>query len=288
MLSFGLESKRRIFYAGESVRIFFESEQPFPAGRGMLRTNLGMAQIRRREIINEVEKNQRSAGCDWQDLELFRVSDCRFERELMLTETGIFELKPFLSPSEPDAGILWPQGDNLKLKVEAAENVGANLIYTAFVRQFGRNCGKSHSESEVDEINTLDKSGYTVIPPSGTFRDLKNKLDFIFGKLGVRILQLLPIHPVPTVYGRMGRFGSPFAVLDYFAVDPALAEFDEHATPMEQFGELVDAVHARKGRIFLDIPVNHTGWASRLLFEHPDWFVRDGNTRRIESPGAWG
>lgn len=288
MLSFGLESKRRIFYAGESVRIFFESDQPFPAGRGMLRTNLGMAQVRRREIINEVEKNQRSAGRDWQDLELFRVSDCRFERELMLTETGIFELKPFLSPSEPDAEILWPQGDNLKLKVEAAENVGANLIYTAFVRQFGRNCGKSHSESEVDEINTLDKSGYTVIPPSGTFRDLKNKLDFIFGKLGVRILQLLPIHPVPTVYGRMGRFGSPFAVLDYFAVDPALAEFDEHATPMEQFGELVDAVHARKGRIFLDIPVNHTGWASRLQFEHPDWFVRDGNTRRIESPGAWG
>ena len=86
----------------------------------------------------------------------------------------------------------------------------------------------------------------------------------------------------------MGRFGSPFAALDYFAVDPALAEFDECASPLEQFGELADAVHARKGRIFLDIPVNHTGWASTLQTHHPEWFVRDRSTGRVESPGAWG
>ena len=288
MLRFGIRSPRRIFYAGESVRFFLESDQPFPAGQAFLRTNLGMAQVRRREIINEVEQGKRSAGRDWRDLTLRPTRENCFELELLLTETGVFELKGFFAPAAEQHEYLWPDGENLKLKVESAENVGANLIYTAFVRQFGPNCQLAHSAAENPAAAALDKLNYTVIPPSGTFRDLKKQLDFIFGTLGCRILQLLPIHPVPTVYGRMGRFGSPFASLDYFAVDPALAEFDECATPLEQFGELVDAVHARKGRIFLDIPVNHTGWASTLQTHHPEWFVRENSTGRIESPGAWG
>ena len=37
----------------------------------------------------------------------------------------------------------------------------------------------------------------------------------------------------------------------------------------------------------MDMPVNHTGWASRTQIEHPEYFVRkeDGE---FESPGAWG
>ena len=288
MLEFGIQSQRRIFYAGERVRFFLKSDTAFPAGKAFLRTNLGMAAVRRREIINEIKHNQRRAGRDWHDIALEQVSCNEFASELFLTENGIFELKGFFVPDECSGICLWPEGENLKLKVEAAENIGANLVYTAFVRQFGRNCSRSFSVNDDDDLQKLDNAGYSVIPRSGTFRKLKDKLDFIFGRLGCRILQLLPIHPVPTVYGRMGRFGSPFAVLDYFAVDPALAEFDECATPLEQFCELVDAVHARQGRIFLDIPVNHTGWASVLQSEHPEWFVRDARSCRIESPGAWG
>ena len=283
MLEFGLTDSRRIFYAGECVKFYFKNSEPFPLGKAFLRTNIGMAAVRRKEIINEVENNQRSVGRDWHDLELKAVSKNRFELELILNETGVFELKPFFAPAGENVPLLWGEGANLKLKVEAADNFGANLMYTAFVRQFGKN-----SPEDEALLKHLDSENYTVIPPSGTFRDLKNKLDFIFGTLGSRILQLLPIHPTPTVYGRMGRFGSPFAVLDYFSVDPALAEFDECATPLEQFGELVDAVHARKGRIFLDIPVNHTGWASTLQTRHPEWFVRNSQDNRIESPGAWG
>jgi len=58
----------------------------------------------------------------------------------------------------------------------------------------------------------------------------------------------------------MGRFGSPYAALSFRGVDPALAVFDPKATPMEQFIELVDAVHRRNARVFLDIAINHTGW----------------------------
>ena len=128
---------------------------------------------------------------------------------------------------------------------------------------------------------------YTVIPKSGTFRELSRHLEHIFGRLNCRILQLLPVHPIPTEYGRMGVYGSPFAALDYFSVDPALAEFDERATPLEQFGELIAAVHRYGGRLFMDIPVNHTGWASRTMTEHPEYFVREADGK-FRSPGAWG
>lgn len=67
MLKFGIESHRRIFYAGESVKFFLCSDEALPDGSGYLRTNLGMAAIRRREIIDQVEKKsaasrQRLAG----------------------------------------------------------------------------------------------------------------------------------------------------------------------------------------------------------------------------------
>jgi predicted glycogen debranching enzyme len=126
-----------------------------------------------------------------------------------------------------------------------------------------------------------------VIPPSGTFRDLVRHLDVILGEMRFRILQLLPVHPVPTTFARMGRYGCPFAATDFLAIDPALAEFDKKATPLDQFRELTDAVHARGARLFLDMPANHTGWASTLQNHHPEWFRRSADGTFV-SPGAWG
>jgi starch synthase (maltosyl-transferring) len=170
--------------------------------------------------------------------------------------------------------------------VAPADTCCANIIYNAFVRQFGPN--KNGAMGVVDQtMKSLDDAGYTVIPPSGTFRDLIGELDFIIGHLGCRIVQLLPIHPTPTTYARMGRFGSPYAALSFTAVDPALAEFDPKATPLEQFIELVDAVHARGARLFIDIAINHTGWAAGLHETHPQWLSREPDGQ-IENPGAWG
>jgi predicted glycogen debranching enzyme len=160
-------------------------------------------------------------------------------------------------------------------------------MYTAFVRQFGASKRANQSAGSEKLIAKLDQEGYTVIPPSGTFRDLIKQLDFIVGTLRCRIVQLLPIHPTPTTYARMGRFGSPFAVMDLFDVDPALAEFDKRTTPLDQFQELVDAVHRRNARIYLDMPINHTGWASHLQITHPEWF-RQREDGSFASPGAWG
>jgi len=257
-------------------------------GRALLRTNLGQAVVRREEIIAHTETDTPLLARDWHDLPMRRIQPGLFEVRIPLIEVGWFAAKACFLPAGCNVPE-WPEGDNLMIKVAPAHTACANTIYTAFVRQFGPACIKNSRRDDAVRQNeaSLDAQGYTVIPPSGTFRDLIRHLDAILGDMRFRIIQLLPIHPVPTTYARMGRFGSPFAGLDFLSVDPALAEFDQAATPLDQFRELVDAVHARAGSIFLDIPANHTGWSSTLQIHHPEWFRRAAD-EKFSSPGAWG
>jgi hypothetical protein len=257
-------------------------------GSAWVRSNLGHARLTREEIIREIEHNETRLGRDWYDIPMHQIDEKNFTAKLPIIEVGHFEAKCFFL-KKGDLSPVWPEGANVAINVEPADACCANIIYNAFVRQFGPNkAGRQAIASPKSElIQDFDKTGYTIIPPSGTFRDLIAEVDFIFGTLGCTILMLLPIHPTPTTYGRMGRFGSPYAALSFTAVDPALATFDPHATPLEQFIELVDAVHQHNGKLLIDIAINHTGWAAGLHETHPDWLVR-GEKGRIEVPGAWG
>lgn len=285
---------RILMYPGDIIRFTLRVDSdgspdgPGPVqGSAWMRTNIGRANITRREIIREVEDGHPPLGTDWFDIPLRRVSARGFEARLALTEVGHFEAKGYFLP-EGAGEPLWPAGPNVTLNVSPSHTCCANIIYNAFVRQFGPNKnGGFQDRARVKKVHDLDQAGYNVIPPSGTFRDLIRELDFIGGTLGCRILQLLPIHPTPTTYARMGRFGSPYAALNFTEVDPALAEFDPRATPLDQFMELADAVHRRHMQLWMDIAINHTGWAASLHAAHPEWLARtkEGD---IEVPGAWG
>ncbi len=270
------------------VAVFRLRVGPDRSGQAYVRTNLGRGRIIRREIIRSVELNEAPLARDWFDIPMACTEPGLFEARLALNEVGHFEAKCLFMP-EGAADPLWPEGPNTAINVEPADTVCGNIVYNAFVRQFGphKNCPRSDGSATAECIKQLDGVGFTVIPPSGTFRDLIAELDFIMGRLGCRLLQLLPIHPTPTTYARMGRFGSPYAALSFTAVDPALAVFDPKATPLEQFIELVDAVHARGGKVIIDIAINHTGWAASLHETHPQWLARKENGE-IENPGAWG
>lgn len=274
-------------FRGDLVTFTLSLSSPLP-GYAWLRTNLGQAAISRREIIRQVEAEESPLGRDWFDLPLERIDEQHFQLTVPLLEVGHFAAKCLFIPEGTNTP-LWPAGDNTIINIEPAATCGANSIYNAFIRQFGpnKNAKTTPTPDEENAIKTLDQHSYTVIPPSGTFRDLIKELDFIIGTLGCRIIQLLPIYPTPTTFARMGRFGSPYAALDFTSVDPALAVFDPKATPLEQFGELVDAIHARQAQIFIDIAPNHTGWGALLHATHPEWLVRD-KEGRIEAPGAWG
>jgi glycogen debranching enzyme len=279
--------QRLLYFCGDVVR-FALNVDPAVSGKAFVRTNLGHAEVARVEIIRHVEHNEPRLGRDWFDIPMASTTPGRFEARVGLTQVGHFEAKCLFIPddgTEPH----WSEGSNTAINVEPADTICANVIYNTFVRQFGPYKHQAHAPRipHSDAVDTLDAQHYTVIPPSGTFRDLIEELDFIMRRLGCRIIQLLPINPTPTTYARMGRYGSPYAALDFTGIDPALARFDPKATPLEQFLELVDAIHARSGKLLLDIAINHTGWAASLHETHPHWLVRN-HAGEIENPGAWG
>ena len=230
---------------------------PYPRnGRAAFRCNLGNAKVRRAEIIAETERGEVPLAKAWTDIPMPQTGVNTYEVEIPLNEVGIFSGKACFFPDGSNVPE-WPDGTNFHIKVEPKEIRKNNSIYTVFPRQFG------------------------------SFREIVRRLPHIMDRMGFRIIQTLPPFPVPTTYAVMGEYGCPFAALDFLSVDPAMAEFDEYATPLDQFLELVDAVHARKGLFFVDLPANHTGWASTLQTHHPDWFHRAKDGKFI-SPGAWG
>ena len=258
-----------------------------PAGwTARLRTNLGRAAARRREIVDAHTAQLPAAGASWHDLPM-RPEGAAWTLELALTEVGYFQAKPYFL--DPQGWQHWPAGTDTGIAVHPDRHRTANTIYCAFTRMFGpsRTARDTTAPALVEPIAELDAAGYTVIPPSGRFRDLIAQLPHIVDTLGCRILHLLPVGPTPTTYARFGRFGSPYASLDLTAIDPALVEFDRRTTGVEQFEELARATHARGARLFLDIVINHTGWGSTLEENHPEWFRR-GPDGRFASPGAWG
>ena len=225
-------------------------------GRAAFRTNIGHARVRRQEIIAETERGETPLAKAWTDIPLQEVAPGEFSAEILLDEVGIFSGKACFFP-EGSGVPQWPDGHNTHIKVESIYIKRNNSIYTVFPRQFG------------------------------SFREVVRRLPVIMDKMGFRIIQTLPPFPVPVSYAVMGEYGCPFASLDFLSVDSAMAEFDEYATPLDQFRELIDAVHSRRGLFFVDLPANHTGWASTLQTHHPDWFHRENDGRFI-SPGAWG
>ena len=225
-------------------------------GRAAFRTNIGHARVRRREIIAETERGETPMARAWTDIPLPEVAPGVFRADIPLDEVGVFSGKACFFPDGSNVPE-WPEGSNTHIKVESAETRKNNSIYTVFPRQFG------------------------------SFREIVRRLPLIMDRMGFRLIQTLPPFPVPTTYAVMGEYGCPFAALDFYSVDPAMAEFDEYATPLDQFRELIDAVHARRGLFLVDLPANHTGWASTLQTHHPDWFHREADGHFV-SPGAWG
>lgn len=255
--------------------------------RARLRTNLGRAALVQTEIVGAHFQKVPLAGASWRDIPMRAEGAGRWSLGLPLTEVGYFKAKAYLL--DPKGYQHWPAGPDFGVTVHPNDYRTANTIYCAFPRMFGP--GKSAAttvDAQLDaRLQELDGQGYTVIPPSGKLRDLVKELPHIIGTLGCRIVHLLPVNPTPTTFARFGRFGSPYAIQDLTAIDPALVEFDKRTTGVDQFCELAEAIHARGARLFLDVVINHTGWGATLQENHPEWYLRDAQGNFV-SPGAWG
>ena len=116
------------------------------------------------------------------------------------------------------------------------------------------------TDAVIYQINTRQ------FTPEGTFQAAQEHLPRL-KDLGVDILWLMPIHPIGEV-NRKGSLGSPYAIKDYFGVNPEFGTEDD-------FRAFVDAAHAQDFKVILDWVANHTAWDNPLVTEHPDWYETD-------------
>ena len=102
--------------------------------------------------------------------------------------------------------------------------------------------------------------------PEGAFRAAEAHLPRL-RDFGVDIVWLMPVNPIGE-RNRKGDLGSPYAVKDYYAVNPEFGTVDD-------LRHFVDAAHDLGLHVILDWVANHTAWDNVLVTEHPEWYARD-------------
>ena len=122
----------------------------------------------------------------------------------------------------------------------------------------------THPEwSKTAAIYELNTRQFTA---EGTFRAAAEHLPRL-KELGITIVWLMPIHEIGEE-NRKGTLGSPYAVKDYYSVNPEYGTLDD-------LRHFVDTAHELGLYVIIDWVANHTAWDNPLRTEHPDWYERD-------------
>lgn len=116
-----------------------------------------------------------------------------------------------------------------------------------------------------------------VFSAKGDFNGVTAKLDDL-KKTGVDILWLMPINPI-GVKGKKGDIGSPYAVRDYYGINPA------YGTKAD-LKRLVTEAHKRGMKVITDQVLNHTAWDNKLITAHPEFYKHDKDGK-ITYPEDW-
>ncbi|MDP4087711.1 MAG: alpha-amylase family glycosyl hydrolase [Bacillota bacterium] len=124
------------------------------------------------------------------------------------------------------------------MAVDTLKRLRNMVIYSVFVRNYGKN---------------------------GTFSDVEKDLERIKG-LGVDIICFLPVYPVGET-NRKGTLGSPYSIRNHRGINP------EYGSP-DDFRRLIDKIHKLDMRVMIDIVFCHTSPDSDLLKKHPEFFYR--------------
>ncbi len=110
------------------------------------------------------------------------------------------------------------------------------------------------------EVNVRDFS------QTGDLKGVTRGLDRIQAA-GANVVWLMPIYPIGVLNAK-GPIGSPYAVRDYNAINPAFGTAAD-------LRALVRAAHARGLKVILDWVPDHTSWDNVWITEHPEYYVQD-------------
>lgn len=150
-----------------------------------------------------------------------------------------------------------------------SESKSKIVIYQVLPRLFG------NSHTEWVPWGTKEQNGI------GKFSDFTNKALRELKALGITHIWLTGVlhHALISdykVYGISdddpdvvkGRAGSPYAIKDYYAVNPDLA--DDPANRNEEFHELVDRIHRHEFKVIIDLVPNHVARKYESLLKPED------------------
>lgn len=113
---------------------------------------------------------------------------------------------------------------------------------------------------------------------SGNFLELINDLPRI-KDLGVDYIYLLPIFEI-GLKNRKGSLGSPYAIKDYYKINPDLGT-------LEDFKLLIEKCHELGLKVMIDMVLNHTSRDSFLLNKNKNYFYLDKDNNPVNKVGDW-
>lgn len=140
-------------------------------------------------------------------------------------------------------------------------------------------CG--HQGSRADRTDWTDDVIYEMnvrqYTEEGTFAAAQEELPRLKA-LGVDVIWLMPINPI-GLEKRQGSLGSPYAISDYYAVNPEFGTMDD-------FTNFLKVAHRLGFKVLMDWVANHTSPDAVWVTQCPlDWYKRDslGNTITIHN-----
>jgi glycosidase len=160
----------------------------------------------------------------------------------------------------------------------------SGLLCLALLRTVAIAADRDYAQARAREAPGWVRDGvvYEIYPRSfsaaGNFNGITARLDEL-KDLGVNILWLMPVHPIGEKL-RKGTLGSPYAVRDYYGVNP------EFGTPSD-LKRLVTEAHQRGLKVILDVVLNHSAWDNVLITQHPEFYKQDASGKIIPPVPEW-
>src|ERR1041384_4936247 len=133
--------ERVLRFVGDRLRISLRTADGsrLPEGwRFLVRTNLGRAEIIRREIIEVHHRKGLLQSAAWHDIPMAPTGS-EWTLDLPMTDVGFFQAKAYAV--DPQRHQHWPDGPDLGISIHPDAYRTANTIYCAFVRMFGESKG---------------------------------------------------------------------------------------------------------------------------------------------------
>ena len=167
-----------------------------------------------------------------------------------------------------------------------ARQLLAALLLTTIALPWSADCAPRTTSSSYDGVThpdwVKDRALYELnlrqFTPEGTLATAERDLPRLKA-LGVGVIWLMPIYPTGIVKA-VPPLGSPYAVRDFRAVDPAYGTIDD-------LHHFVAAAHGQGLHVILDWVGNHSAWDNALVRSHPDWYTHDV-AGHLQSPPWFG